>query len=383
MSLSRRSLFSLPAAATLAQPQPPAAQPKVACVLNVYFPNSHADVFLSRLLEGYRLNGVSHRPRLHTVSFYVDQFPHNDMAREQAEEYGIKIFPSVREALCLGGSTLAVDGVAIIGEHGNYPKTPRGNVMYPRKKRFDEVMSVFDQSRRRVPLMNDKYFAYDWADAKAMYDRVKRDNLPFFCGSSLPLTWRRPALEFPRGIELSELLAVSFSDIEEHGYHAIELLQAMAEKRKGGETGIAEIRCVEGEAVWSDPFWSRDLLDAALRHRHNHVPSNNTPPQAFFLRYRDGVKASILNLNSHARDYLFAAREKSGAVHSSCFYIQLYVHNHWGFMVRHFEDLVLSRKSPYPPERTLMANGILLAGLDSRLEGHRWLPTPHLNEITY
>lgn len=378
MDLSRRSLLELPAAAAAA----PARRPRVACILNVYFPNSHADVFMGRLLEGYRLNGVSHRPRLETVSFYVDQFPTNDMAREQAEEYGVKIYPSVKEALCLGGDKLTVDGVAVIGEHGNYPKTRRGNFMYPRKKRFDEVTAEFARAGRVLPLMNDKYFAYEWADAKAMYDRVKRDRIPFFCGSSLPLTWRRPALEFRPGIELDEVLAVSFSDLEEHGYHAIELLQAMAEKRKGGETGIEEIRCIEGDAVFTDKFWSRELLDAALRHRVNHVPKNSTPPQAIFVKYRDGLKATILNLNSQARDYLFAAREKSGKVHSSCFYIQLYVHNHWGFMVKHFEDLVLTKKTPYPPERTLYANGIMLAGLESLVDGQRWLPTPHLN-LTY
>lgn len=370
MPLTRRALLAALAADN---------RPKVACVLNVYFPNSHADVFMGRLLEGYRLDGQSHRPRVQTVSLYVDQFPPNDMAREQAEEYGVKIYKSVKEALCLGTDKLAVDGVAIIGEHGDYPRTPRGNFMYPRKKRFDEVTAVFEQNNRVLPLMNDKYFAYDWADAKAMYDRVKNDKIPFFCGSSLPLTWRRPALEFNPGIELDEVLAVSFSDLEEHGYHAIELMQAMAEKRKGGETGVAEIRCVEGEQIWQDKFWSRDLLDAALKHRINHVPKNNTPPQAIFIKYRDGLKGTILNLNAQSRDYLFAAREKSGKVHASCFYIQLHVHNHWGFMVKHFEDLVLTKKSPYPPERTLLSNGILLSALDSRLDGQKWLASPHLN----
>jgi hypothetical protein len=369
-TLSRRALL-----AALA----PDPRPKVACILNVWFPNAHADVFLSRLLEGYRLNGVSHRPRLHAVSFYVDQFPVNDMAREQAAEYGITIYKSVREALCLGGDKLAVDGVTVIGEHGDYPRTPRGNFMYPRKKRFDEVTAEFARAGRVLPLMNDKYFAYEWADAKAIYDRVKRDHIPFFCGSSLPLTWRKPALEFQRGIELNEVLAVSFSDLEEHGYHAIELLQAMAEKRKGGETGIAEIRCVEGDAVFTDKFWSRDLLDEALKHRINHVPKNNAAPQAIFVKYRDGLKASILNLNAQSRDYLFAAREKSGKTHASCFYIQLHVHNHWGFMVKHFEDLVLTKKSPYPPERTLLSNGIMLSAFDSRLDAGKWLATPHLD----
>jgi hypothetical protein len=44
-------------------------------VLNAWFPNSHADVFVSRLLDGYRLNHQWHAPRLEVVAFYVDQFP--------------------------------------------------------------------------------------------------------------------------------------------------------------------------------------------------------------------------------------------------------------------------------------------------------------------
>lgn len=370
MMLSRRAML---AAAAVDR------RPKVACVLNAWFPNSHADVFMSRLLDGYRLDGVSHAPRVRVASLYVDQFPVNDMAREQAAEYGIPLYSSVAEALRIGGAALAVDGVAVIGEHGDYPKTVRGNFQYPRKKRFDEVTGEFRRAGRVLPLMNDKYFAYEWTDAKAMYDRVKSEKIPFFCGSSLPLTWRRPPLTFARGVRLREVLAVSFSDLEEHGYHAIELMQAMAEKRDGGETGVAEVRCVEGDAVFNDPFWSRDLLTAALRHRVNAVPKNDALPQAIFVRYRDGLKGTILNLNGQTRDYLFAARDAAGQIHSSCFYIQLFVHNHWGFMVRHFEDLVLTKRTPFPPERTLLSNGILLAGLDSRIGGNGWLATPELS----
>jgi len=298
--MTRRSLLLTPVLATTAATTAATAQdrrPRVAVILNVYFPNSHADVFVGRLLEGYRLNGVSHRPRLKTASFYVDQFPNNDMAREQADEYGVTIYPDVASALRLGGSKLAVDGVAIIGEHGQYPRTRRGNVMYPRAKRFDEVTKVFAEDGRVVPLFHDKYFAYEWEDARRMYDKIGQMRIPLFCGSSLPWTWRRPPLEFPRGIELDEVMAVSFSDIEEHGYHAVELLQAMAERRKGGETGVESIRCVEGEAVWK-MGWPRDLLDAALTRRVNKGYGNECKnPQAIQIRYRDGLKASILNLN--------------------------------------------------------------------------------------
>lgn len=47
-------------------------------------------------------------------------------------------------------------------------------------------------------------------------------------------------------------------------------------------------------------------------------------------------------------------------------------------MVRNFEDLVLTQRQPNPIERTLLANGIMLAGLESRLRGGSWVDTPEL-----
>ena len=217
----------------------------MACVLNTWFPNAHADVFVSRLLDGYRLNHEWHAPRLEVVAFYVDQFPDNDMAREEAEEHGIPIFPTVAEALRVGGAKLAVDAVAVIGEHGDYPRTPRGNFMYPRRRYFDEIARVMRQDGRVVPMYQDKYFAYSWDDAKHMYDSMKQMRIPVLCGSTVPLAWRRPPLDIPRGTRFTEMLTTSYSDLEEHAYHAIELLQSMAERRQGGETGVARVRHCE------------------------------------------------------------------------------------------------------------------------------------------
>ena len=237
---------------------------------------------------------------------------------------------------------------------------------------------------RVIPLLNDKYFAYDWDDAASMAATIRQMRIPFGCGSTLPLTWRRPQIEFEPGTEFEELLAVSYSDVEEHAYHAIELLQAMAERRKGGETGVARVRFMEGEEVWrmaDRGEWSRKLLDSALSRRINPPPANSTAkPEAIQIQYRDGLKATVLNLNSDTNDYLFAAKVKGAPEPvSSCFYIQLYAHNHWGFMVRNFEELVLTGKAQTPMERTLLSNGILLSGLESRLGGNHWLDTPMLD----
>src|SRR3954453_2090728 len=97
--------------------------PKVAVVTTVWRHNSHADVLGSRLVQGYTLDGQGEFPKLKLVSAYVDQFPDNDMSRRLAKEHGFTIYDSVAEALTLGGDQLAVDGVLLICEHGEYPKS--------------------------------------------------------------------------------------------------------------------------------------------------------------------------------------------------------------------------------------------------------------------
>jgi hypothetical protein len=371
-SISRRSFLASTAVALGAAGR----RPRVACIMNTWFPNAHADVFVSRLLDGYRLNHARHEPRMEVASFYVDQFPVNDMAREEADEHGVRIYPTVAAALRLGGSKIAVDGVAIIGEHGNYPRTARGNFMYPRFRYFHETTEVMRQDGRVIPMYQDKYFAYGWPDARRTYDIVREMQIPFQCGSTVPLSWQRPPIDIPNGTRFTELLTTSYSDVEEHAYHGIELLQAMAERRAGGETGVAQV-------CWSAEVPASDLLKAALARRINTTPeSSSIPPQAFLVRYRDGLRASVLHLDGQTRDYLFAARiEGRSQPVATCFYIELYVHDHWSFMVRNFEDLVLTHRNPIPIERTLMANGIMLAGLESRRLGGKWVDTPELNFV--
>ena len=49
------------------------------------------------------------------------RFDPRDIGRELAESHGVPIYQSIRQALTLGGNELAVDGVLLIGEHGDYP----------------------------------------------------------------------------------------------------------------------------------------------------------------------------------------------------------------------------------------------------------------------
>jgi hypothetical protein len=86
------------------------------------------------------------------VSLYIDQFPESDLARSRAERYNIPLHTSIADALTLGTGQLAVDGVVIIGEHGDYPRNEKGQTLYPRYEFFKEAIKVFEKSGRSVPV---------------------------------------------------------------------------------------------------------------------------------------------------------------------------------------------------------------------------------------
>jgi hypothetical protein len=98
---------------------------RVAAVVTEYRLNSHADVIVGKILEGFDHKGGGF-PDLELVSMYVDQFPDNDMSRALAKKHGFRLCQTIDEALTLGGNKLVVDGVLLIGEHGKYPCQRKG-----------------------------------------------------------------------------------------------------------------------------------------------------------------------------------------------------------------------------------------------------------------
>ena len=126
MTLSRRTfLAGVPAALALGQVRADQDKPrlKIAAVTTTYFKYSHAEHIVDRFLDGYGWEGRHHRPPMDVVSLYVDQVGDNDLSRERAERHPeMKIYPSIGEALTLGGKKLAVDAVLVVVRAG---KTPR------------------------------------------------------------------------------------------------------------------------------------------------------------------------------------------------------------------------------------------------------------------
>jgi hypothetical protein len=245
-------------------------------------------------------------------------------------------------ALTLGNRDLAVDGVLLIAEHGDYPYNAKGQKLYPRFAFFQKIVEVFRNTGRVVPVFCDKHLSYDRKAARQMVETAKQMRFPLFAGSSLPVTWRRPELELPLGARIKEALVASRGELEIYGIHALEALQCMVERRTKGHQGVRAVTCLEGEAVWragDNGLWSWELLEHALGRspsrnvgdiRENcrqFVPPPGRPtflkgPVAFLLEYGDGLRAAVLLVNGHHDDTTFAARlEGEAKPVSTLFYL--------------------------------------------------------------
>src|SRR3989442_6788519 len=260
---------------------------------------------------------------------HVDQFAENALARDASARYGALIYRTIRAALTLGGPELAVDGVLLIGEHGDYPENEIGQKMYPRRRFFEEATGVMRKPGGVVPTFSDKHLSYAWEEARATWREARELELPFMAGSSLPVTWRRPPLELPSGCSIDEALVVGYGPLESYGFHALETLQCMVERRGRGEVGVAAVQCLRGPAVWEAAGagrWSRELEAAALA-RAQSISQHGTPeagapaPAAFLIEYRDGLRATVLMLDRFVSQFTFAARVGGENV-STALYLQ-------------------------------------------------------------
>jgi len=186
-----------------------ASRPKVAAIVTEFRYRDHAHVILENFLEPYVFNGKRTEPGFEVAGLYVDQPASDDMVRDVAKAYSIAVYPTIAEALCLGGDRLAVDGIMSIAEQGNYPVNAKGQREYPRKPFFDAITAVFAKSGRVVPVFNDKHLSYRWDWAREMYDTALRMKIPLMAGSSVCLAERRPPLELPEGAEIESAVSTT------------------------------------------------------------------------------------------------------------------------------------------------------------------------------
>jgi hypothetical protein len=381
---------------------PSATRKKVAFLGTVVYEHSHAQHFLDRLTVGYTWKGTWQSPRVDVASVYLDQFPGSDLGRGRIKRHELKQFDNIRDALTLGGTSLAVDGVVIIGEHGRYRKTDKGQTRYPRYEWFKQIVRVFEESGRSVPVFNDKHLSTDWKESVEMVADSHRLEFPFLAGSSLPVTMRHPSIDLPHGADLKESVCVAYGGVDSYDFHAYETAQCMSERRRGGEVGISSVHALKGDALWSmlesgDCGITRDLFVAALTRSHNLPVEGGFPtgkvtytwakqalPETtgFFVQHRDGFRTTAFLTG--IKDFNYAGYIGSTDEIVSC---QMYLPmpgrgsttaDFFNPLVRHIEDVVLTGKTPYPVERTLLTSGMVIGGVESLHAGQMPFATPDM-----
>ncbi len=372
----------------------PRAMLPVAAVVTVYHKNSHADVIIGKILEGWTQEGGL-GPDLKLVSMFVDQVGENDLSGPLAKKHGFTIAKTIDEALTLGTDSLAVAGVLSIGEHGTYPSVPgTDQVQYPRRRFFDEIVATFKRCKKVVPVFSDKHLAYAWADAKHMFDTAKELRIPFMAGSSVPVSWRNPSATIPIGSEITEAIALGYGGLESYGFHALEGMQCLMERRKRGESGVKSVQSVTGDGIWQaekEGRWSKSLFDSLVEF--SPTPQNGKQPRPkemakdavfYLIEYRDGTKATVAMGTGFSHEFACAVSirgtEKPFAVN---FLLQDGVpFGHFEHLLRAVEHMIHSGQPAYPVERTLLTTGILDAALHSLAEQNQRLQTPQL-AVTY
>ena len=365
---------------------------------------SHAWHMAERFLAGYPLQGNWHDPGLELVSAYVDQRPANDLSRQRAAQFGFQIYPSIAQALRCGGDRLAVDAVLIIGEHGQYPRNDFGQTLYPRYEFFREVVKVFQKDGRVLPIFNDKHLSWKWEWAQEMVDTARTMKIPFLAGSSLPVTWRMPAVDLPYGASVDEVMCVAIGGIDSYDFHALETIQCMAERRSGGETGVAWVEAMRGDQVWKAMDlgnwelggFSHQLFKSCLCRSQTLTQEDKTnhrypttaqirawvkEPIAYRFQYNDGLKATMLLLNGLVNDFTFAAQLTDQAEPLSTLFYLPPIPNvvYSAALMSKAEEMFLTGRAPYPIERTLLTSGLVEAGVRSLANNSQRQETPYLN----
>ncbi len=360
---------------------------RIACLSSTYHVRSHSDNFITRFLEGYWIGETHYDPPFEVASLWMDQTHPADIGRRLAAAYSVPVAKDIASALTLGTGKLAVDGVVLVCEHGDYSHNERQQQLYPRYEFFEQVVNVFRQSGRSCPVFVDKHLSYDWKHAQQMVRWSQELKFPFMAGSSVPVTFRRPDYDPPRNLVMESALAIGGGWVADGGiFHILETLQAFVERRRGGETGIRAVRMLKNDEVWKaaqQGLWRRDLLDAALARQLR--PTGQRPEEMTavlgLIEYRDGFQAATLAL-SGVSEYIAAVKPKHGPPQATLCYIPIENSNNFSMLVHAITQMINTGQPPLNIQRTLLVTGALATLMESGYQNGKRIETPDL-KIAY
>ena len=326
--------------------------------------------------------------------------PMTDLSGVRSREFGFRLCRNIPEALRAGGERLAVDAVIVVAEQGDYPTNSKGQALLPSYDFFQQCVQVFEEERRGVPYFNYKQLSFSFPEAQQMVNTAERLHFPLLAGSSFPVASRLPDVDIPRGTHVEEAVMVGAGGFDGSDFDALEAMQSMLERRKGGETGVKAVQLLEGDDVWQagrEGRYSRELLSSALSRsdtpmgltlldgRNQDLVASGVLPQlvknpaAYCIEYADSTRATLLMLNGAIMDFNISARVAGKELVSTQFFIPPTPNEtNTACLADKIEQTFMTRKTPYPVERTLLTSGMLEACLESRHRLNQRVETPQL-----
>lgn len=360
---------------------------KVALICQSYYRLSHADVIGTKFFVGFPTDDGMLSPKVQIASMYLEQTGSRDIGTRIAKMNGIEIHSTVADALTMGGNELAVDGVIYIGEHGDYPYNRLGQKLYPRMHYLEQIFRVFDASKKSVPVFSDKALSYSWLDAMWIYNRAKELNVPMMAGSSAPYWWRDPNIVHPIGTKITDAVAIGYASLDAYGFHVVEILQCMVERRSGGETGVASVEGLKGDKVWSaidTGEISQELVDAACDTIKSKATGSMRElvkePAAVIIRYNDGTRGACLMLDEYVNQgWAYAAKADGKTIATEFVYDQTTpVYAAFSYLDLNIQKLLVTGEPPVPIERNLLTSCVIDMAIRSVNEG-KLKETPFLD----
>jgi hypothetical protein len=365
-------------------PARPNAPKLVAAVVTIYSPGSHGDVILTKILEGWKHEGGP-GPALKLAGVYIDQPATSEFGIAMCKKHNVPIFDSIEKAIAVGGTSIAVDAVLSIGEHGEYPYNEIGQHLYPRRRFMEQICAVLKKHGRVVPVFNDKHLGPVWSDAKWMYDRARELKIPYMAGSSMPVGFRTADIKLPMGSPIESAVGIGYSGLDIYGFHALEFFQYHAERRSGAERGVKAVRFLEGPALWKaidEGVISQVALEAAFAA----VPKDGHPDirqdkdaGLFLFEYVDGFTGAVLHLDCVQGTSVGIKLKGRPQPLATAFDERTEPrYPHFAYLLKAIEKMIYTGRPTYPVERTLLTSGILDRALNSRAQSGKRLETPEL-----
>jgi hypothetical protein len=355
---------------------------KLAALVEEYHLGSPAQQMVDRFLLGMPRDGEFRPPQSGSVTLFLPaSIDVKEVTRgmDLALEFERDIAKAVADA----------DGVLVV---------PKGSGHVASERLLETALR--DSREQTTRIFCHGILGNSLESAKRFVELASSRNLSMLSSSYMPTTWRLPSVDVKYGSELESALMVVVGEPREAEFRGIDGLLPLVERRRGGETGIRQVKAISGNAIWKNRDVMKsinDLLAAAISRsdtpqgesvkdcrtqdliRRGLVPQLAEDPILYIIEHLDGLRSYIIVLNGVVGEPNFAVRTRSGDMISAQFYLPPPPGSHyWSALCGVVDDFFESGKVPSPVQRSVLASGLLEALKKARLQPGVAVETPDL-----